>query len=771
MILPSLAVIHDRSTAAVAAGLLLTMLLSHVMVLSAEKYDLKPRYREGQRWSFEQNGEMEQSSTMTAEGQQQSQMQQRMRQTRKGTLTVLTVKDGLPASVRISFDKDCATSMEMGGQQQNIPFSMAGQTITVSRNADGQIQHDFKGQADPMALAELNGYLPTKDSYPAQPVTIGDQWQPDIARMRQAQQLGPQDRLEITSRLLSVRDAGGRKVAEVETTTSMSKGQGEMQMQSDMKGVSLVELATGNTLQAQITGTSSMQGTRQMPDYTGQQKTVRMNSRGSSQMRLVVTPQYESAANAVPTHAAPFSDDIGGAPPVPSDKSFAGTFTDGHLTITLNAAASGYTGSIQLDDQKFTLVGHVVSGRLEGSFESQGQKFAFTATLDGSVLTLTSDDRTYTLRKRAANPLAGSSSNPLSQEPKRPPNPISTQSSQPVPQRPPANPAAGAPMRFTRLSVKDPGINNIEAVSFLIPAGWKAEGGIQWFPDFSIQAVLLMKVTDPQTNAVIEFLPIQNFTWLTQMVVPMQPGTNYMGNIIWPPITDVPQFIQAFYAPNTLRQLQNARMVTSQDLPAIAALVEQTNTGATAKAGRVRYEYQVGGQTWEEEVYVTLSFFQHQMGTLWSVTSAYSFRAPKGQLDRLAPVMNTTISTSRLSLDWYSQYQFVQKLFYDRMRQGIRNAGIISDTITRNNEEIRQMFADSYRRSCESQDRISQHFTEYIRGVDTYHNPYEDRPVQLPSGYTDAWVTRSGDYILSSEAGYNPNIGSNIEWRRLEKGP
>ena len=37
-------------------------------------------------------------------------------------------------------------------------------------------------------------------------------------------------------------------------------------------------------------------------------------------------------------------------------------------------------------------------------------------------------------------------------------------------------------LKFTRLSVKDPGINNIEAVSFLIPAGWKVEGGIKWFP-------------------------------------------------------------------------------------------------------------------------------------------------------------------------------------------------------------------------------------------------------------------------------------------------
>jgi hypothetical protein len=41
-------------------------------------------------------------------------------------------------------------------------------------------------------------------------------------------------------------------------------------------------------------------------------------------------------------------------------------------------------------------------------------------------------------------------------------------------------------MKFTRLSVRDPGINNIEAISLLIPAGWKAEGGIQWFHEFRI---------------------------------------------------------------------------------------------------------------------------------------------------------------------------------------------------------------------------------------------------------------------------------------------
>jgi len=325
-------------------------------------------------------------------------------------------------------------------------------------------------------------------------------------------------------------------------------------------------------------------------------------------------------------------------------------------------------------------------------------------------------------------------------------------------------------MKFTRLSVQDPGMNNIEAAGFLIPAGWKVEGGVQWFPNHSILANLLMRVTEPQTHAAIEFLPVQNFTWLTQMIVPMPPGTNYLGNILWQPIRDVPQFVQTFYVPQPLKHLQGARVVVNEDLPAVAAEVGRALGGmSSVKAARVRYEYRIDGQPWEEIVYCTLTYTNWQMGTLWSVYSAYSFRAPKGQLDRLTPVMSATIDSFRLSLDWYAGYMYVQKLFVDRMNKGIQDAGAISEMISRNSEEIRRMFSESYRQRSESQDRISRSFSEYIRGVDTYKNSFEDRPIQLPSGYRDAWVNSRGEYVLSNDANFNPNIGTNIEWRRMDR--
>ena len=324
-------------------------------------------------------------------------------------------------------------------------------------------------------------------------------------------------------------------------------------------------------------------------------------------------------------------------------------------------------------------------------------------------------------------------------------------------------------LRFTRVSVKDPGINNIEAVSFLIPVGWETEGGVQWFPDYSILANLLMRINDPQTGAEIEFLPVQNFTYLTQMVIPMQPVTNYLGNILWEPITDVSQFIQVFYMPEALKHLQGATIMDSEELPELAAEVARSVGGQSqVKSARVRFEYQLAGHQWEEYVYCNLVYTNWQMGTLWSVHSAYSFRAPKGQLDRLIPLMSTTVNSARLSPEWYGGYMYVQRLFLNRMNQSIQNAAAISETITRNSEEIRRMFSESYRLASESQDRISQSFSEYIRDVETYKNPYEDRPVQLPSGYRDAWVNQHGEYILSNDSGYNPNVGDTAEWRRMQ---
>jgi hypothetical protein len=70
----------------------------------------------------------------------------------------------------------------VGSSRSRFPF--AGQTIPLTRDARGQIQRDFRGPVDPMALAEMADFLPTPGLFPKHPLTIGQSWQPDTIAMR-----------------------------------------------------------------------------------------------------------------------------------------------------------------------------------------------------------------------------------------------------------------------------------------------------------------------------------------------------------------------------------------------------------------------------------------------------------------------------------------------------------------------------------------------------------------------------------------------------------
>jgi hypothetical protein len=52
-------------------------------------------------------------------------------------------------------------------------------------------------------------------------------------------------------------------------------------------------------------------------------------------------------------------------------------------------------------------------------------------------------------------------------------------------------------------------------------------------------------------------------------------------------------------------------------------------------------------------------------------------------------------------------------------------------------------------------------------GAKLYYDPNTGQNVELPSGYTQAWSTPLGEYILSDDPNFNPNIGSNQTWTPL----
>jgi len=453
---------------------------------------------------------------------------------------------------------------------------------------------------------------------------------------------------------------------------------------------------------------------------------------------------------------------------------------DEAYAMTVSRSGETFTVVFTIDDETYRVKGTLQpDNTVTGVYVEDGERLPWSLFVAEGQLILDVDDEqfTFALPKTTA-PTTTPPATPTTPSPEAPAAPGASpgaqrQSGNPGEKTPTGIAPAAGTLTFTRLSITDPQMNNVEAVSLLVPEGWKHQGGVQWFHDHSILANLLLTVSDPSTGAQMQYLPIQNFTHIDQPIMPMQVGQNYMGNIVCPPITDIAEFIQQFYAPQALPHLQSAQRTSVTDLPQYAAKCAQDWGGGEGRAAKVRYQFDHNGTPWTEEITVCLVYLrnkQHAM-TSWSVYTAHSFRAPTEHFDRLHPIAGVSFNSVRLGQDWFSGYAYVKQLFTKRMWQGIQDSVAFAKKYRETQEEIRQMYADAFRERSESQERISREYGKMLSGVEHYTNPYEQKPVELPSGYKEVWVSPQGQYVLSEQVGYDPNVGSNVEWRRMDVAP
>jgi hypothetical protein len=153
---------------------------------------------------------------------------------------------------------------------------------------------------------------------------------------------------------------------------------------------------------------------------------------------------------------------------------------------------------------------------------------------------------------------------------------------------------------------------------------------------------------------------------------------------------------------------------------------------------------------------------------MWGVNYISSFRAEKGKLDTNAKLFQTISNSVRLNLQWFNTYVQVIEYLIKANIQQIKSIGELGSIIAQTGSEIRQENLDLYNQKEAMNDRVSNQFSQVIRGVDSYYNPLEDKNVELPTGYDNVWVNPLGEYVLAENSSYNPNIGGNQNFQRLE---
>ena len=343
---------------------------------------------------------------------------------------------------------------------------------------------------------------------------------------------------------------------------------------------------------------------------------------------------------------------------------------------------------------------------------------------------------------------------------------------------------AGAVMRLKKYSLIDRQGTGGEAFSLLIPVDWRFEGGITWVLDNPIMpATARFAVTNPAGQEAFEVFSNQSLFWTNnQMLLSMFPvGSRYFGAEVRP-VLSPEKALTAIVLPRIRGKQTGIKIIGTQSLPELAKALKagapQPGVQTFGNAAKVRIEYtNQSGVAMEEDIFAVVEGFSYPIQTMqgvitntnWFVDYIFSFKAPKGNLDRNAPLFKAMTESFRVNPQWFNAYnQVVDMLIKAQIRQ-IRSVGELSRYISQTSNEISESMMQSYNERQKVYDRIGEKVSESIRGTDHYYNPIEASEVELPGGYQHVWTNSSGEYILTDSPSYNPNVESNKNWQEIRK--
>ncbi len=328
-------------------------------------------------------------------------------------------------------------------------------------------------------------------------------------------------------------------------------------------------------------------------------------------------------------------------------------------------------------------------------------------------------------------------------------------------------PAAGRMVKFLKHEVRDREGTGLVAATYLVPKDWAVQDHLSWeYRDCFNPIRYSAKLQSSDGAMKIEVFPDIAASWS------MGP---YGTQGVRPP-ANVKEALRQFV--NSVRPGRKLKILSEKVIPGsstpptqMGGSMTQTNTAG----GILHVQYQEKSRPVEEEFYATLTVVKvasqgvvYLESNVWTLSGLCSCTSPGRTLEDCRKFVLMIRSSTHLELPFYNRYVQVQKLLQDQAYARIYQAGQLSRIISQTNDQISQSISDSYWDRQRSNDRINEQFSDYVRGVDRYSDG-SGTVTQLPSGYTNAWVNNRGEYLLTDQTGFNPNVEFNEDWKPLEK--
>lgn len=318
----------------------------------------------------------------------------------------------------------------------------------------------------------------------------------------------------------------------------------------------------------------------------------------------------------------------------------------------------------------------------------------------------------------------------------------------------------------------------LEVFRMLVPVGWQSQGGCMWLLDNpAMPAAIALQIWNPGGAEAFEILPNMNFTWNPASLGAMfSVGRRQFGAEVRAPMS-VRDALGQLVVPRYRSKMRNVQILSEApqpDLPRLARS-EALVSGGSAEGGKLRLRYDWQNAQVDEEIYGVVEVFHYPVQTMfgtaqaayWVVDYLFSFRAAAGRLDQMVDLYSAMIGSLRPNPQWYAAFKAIAERLSQMQVQHIRHIGQIGEIYAQTGREIREQNLNDWYSRQATYDRLATDRSRQIRDVDAYYDPHKEEVVELPAGYGNAWANNLGEYIVTEDPGFNPNIDSNLHWEPM----
>ncbi len=343
------------------------------------------------------------------------------------------------------------------------------------------------------------------------------------------------------------------------------------------------------------------------------------------------------------------------------------------------------------------------------------------------------------------------------------------------------------PLRVQRAEIVDrQGFEKpLVAFTLLMPAGWKAQGAVEWTPigQCGPMYVVNWKAVAPDGGGAMQVIPGEK--WNASTIPGQQPD-----NCLHSDVSTTRSYLEWW----TRRNRPGARVLDYRPLPQLLETLKGLETSRPdlgmrtwVDAGELLIAYEVAGRQVREAITSINAFTHTRMPSLdprqsmellqGETLSAFSMRMPAGALDfkqvaalrqaiHVAPEWNARI---RQGADERSRIATESNRVI--AEQNRRGAAERSEIIARTGREVNDIQMGTWQSRNESMDRTQRESIESIRGVETYNDPKYGGTVQLSNQYPHAWQLTDGSYVLTDDVNFDPQRAFGVAGQRLKVTP